>query len=160
MFVAIRRASSTRGSRVMRRRSCGCAQDADAILTALLGCIPRGSDHGDRGDRTRARHAPLEDREMSICSTKTRTAALSMRTRWRPRALVRQQAHCAIAPRASSPHPLGSGNTSLRRMERWVFLVPVAVRGNSLKTSKRTHSNDGNSRAICSSSELGGLTAD
>jgi hypothetical protein len=55
-----------------------------AILTALLGCIPRGSDHGDRGDHTRARRAPLEDREMSVCSTKTRTAALSVRTRWRP----------------------------------------------------------------------------
>ena len=41
--------------------------------------IPRGSDHGDRGDRTRARRAPLEDREMSVCSTKTRTAALSVR---------------------------------------------------------------------------------
>jgi hypothetical protein len=76
--------ASARGSRVMRRRSRGCAQGADTILTALLGCIPRGSDHGDRGDRRRARRAPLEDREMSVCSTKTRTAALSVRTRWRP----------------------------------------------------------------------------
>ena len=31
--------------------------------------IPRGNDHGDRGDRARARRAPLEDREISVCST-------------------------------------------------------------------------------------------
>ena len=64
---------------IVRLRS-RCGADPDV----LLGCIPRGSDHGDRGDRRRARRAPLEDREMSVCSTKTRTAALSVRTRWRP----------------------------------------------------------------------------
>jgi hypothetical protein len=52
-----------------------CAQGADAILTALLGCIPRGSDHGDR---------PPEGGAVSVCSTKTRTAALSVRTRRYP----------------------------------------------------------------------------
>jgi hypothetical protein len=49
---------------------------ADAILTALPGCIPRGSDHGDRGDRARACRFPLEGGAVSVCSTKTRTAAL------------------------------------------------------------------------------------
>jgi hypothetical protein len=71
---------SAAAMKIVRPRS-GCGH---AILTALLGCIHRGNDHGDRGDRRRARRAPLEDREMSVRSTKTRTAALSVRTRWRP----------------------------------------------------------------------------
>jgi hypothetical protein len=29
-----------------RREAARCAQGADAMLIALLGCIPRGNDHG------------------------------------------------------------------------------------------------------------------
>jgi hypothetical protein len=47
--------------------------------------IPRGSDHGDRGDRLGAPRAPSADCEVSAsCRTKTRTAELRLRTRWRP----------------------------------------------------------------------------
>jgi hypothetical protein len=65
--------------KILRLRS-----GADAILTALLGRIPRGSDHGDRGNRGQARRFPLEGGAVSVCSTKTRTAALSVLTRRYP----------------------------------------------------------------------------
>jgi hypothetical protein len=60
---------------------------------------------------------------------------------------------CDIAEAALDRRPLQlvtlcSGKTSFLKMDRRVFLVPVVVRGNSLKNAKRTCSNDGNLRAI------------
>ena len=52
------------------------------------------------------------------------------------------------------------GNNILRNTDRRVFLVPAVVRGNSLRTATRTRSNEGNSRATCSSSAPGNSRSD
>ena len=59
----------------------GCAQGADGILTALLGCIPRGSDHGNRGDRT-APDRGRRSRRHGLLAVELSSLALGLRSRY------------------------------------------------------------------------------
>ena len=59
----------------------GCVQGADAILAACLDASLRVATTAIEAIAPRACRFRLEGGAMNVCSTKTRTAALSMRTR-------------------------------------------------------------------------------